>query len=268
MSELFLSALMAQLNYIHIKIRDRFMFCAVGTTVLYVSTHSSTWFIINMTFERFYSIIRPHKAASFNTVKKAKIIIVSILFLSTICSIPMLFLTTPDGNICVVYVRGMDHLAAKMYYWADQVVAFLFPFIALLTMNTVIIHTLRKRSSLLLTRSDKQDEGQGQNQGHSSKMKTSDKQIIIMLLLVTFGFLILMTPTYGMTYFSAFIDFSISPKLYAGFLLVWSIGQKTYYTNFGINFYLYVISGHKFRSDLLKLFKSVCPSLSTVVASM
>ena len=105
-----------------------------------------------------------------------------------------------------------------------------------------------------------------------------------MLLLVTFGFLILMTPTYGMTFFPAFIDFSSSPKLYAGFLLVWSIGQKTYYTNFGINFYLYVISGHKFRSDLLKLFKSVCPckkrhnsgmtaiskssSLSTVVASV
>ena len=175
----FLSALMAQLNYIHIKIRDRFMFCAVGTTVLYVSTQSSSWFIISMTFERFYSIIRPHKAASVNTVKKAKIIIVSILFLSTICSIPMLFLTTPDGNICVVYVRGMDHLAAKMYYWADQVVGFIFPFIALLTMNTVIIHTLRKRSTLLLTRSETLDEGQGQNQGHSSKMKSSEKQIII-----------------------------------------------------------------------------------------
>ena len=131
-------------------------------------------------------------------------------------------------------------------------------------MNTVIIHTLRKRSTLFLTRSETldvgqgQNQGQGHNQGHSSKMKSSEKQIIIMLLLVTFGFLILMTRTYGMTFFPAFIDFSSSPKLYAGFLLVWSIGQKTYYTNFGINFYLYVISGHKFRS----------PSYLQVIISM
>ena len=57
-------------------------------------------------------------------------------------------------------------------------------------MNSVIIHTLRKRSKLMLTRSDTQiegqghNEGQGQNEGHSSKMKSSDKQIVAMLLLV------------------------------------------------------------------------------------
>ena len=76
---------------------------------------------------------------------------------------PVLFLTTREGNICVVYVKGMDHLAGKMYYWTDQVVRFAFPFIALLIMNTVIIHTLHIRSSLLLTRSDTHDEGQGQS---------------------------------------------------------------------------------------------------------
>ena len=111
----------------------------------------------------------------------------------------------------------------------------------------------------MLTRSDKYDEGQGQNQGHSSKMKSSEKQIIIMLLLVTFGFLILMTPSYGMILYNVFVDFSSSSKLYAGFILFMSIGEKTFYTNFGINFYLYVISGSKFRSDLLKLFQNLCP---------
>ena len=252
------SALMTQLNYIKVQIHDRFLFFAVETAVLFVSTHSSTFFIISMTFERFYSIIRPHKVASFNTIRRAKIIIISIVIISTVYSVPVLFLTTPEGNICVVYVKGMDYLAGKMYYWTDQVIGFVFPLIALLIMNSVIIHTLRKRSTLLLTRSDTQDEGQ--NQGHSSKMKSSEKQIIIMLLLVTFGFLILTTPTYGMSFYTAlFAEVVRSPKLSAGFLLFQSIGQKTYFTNFGIYFYLYVISGHKFRSDLRKLFTSLCP---------
>ena len=166
-------------------------------------------------------------------------------------------MTGRNGTTCVPYSKGTDHFAGKLYYWSDQVVGFGFPFVALLTMNTVIIHTLRKRSGLLIARTETQ--GEGHNEGHSSKLKSSEKQIIIMLLLVTFGFLILMTPSYGMTLYTVFVDFSSSPKLYAGFLLFMSIGQKTFYTNFGINFYLYVISGSKFRSDLLKLFQTFCP---------
>ena len=212
-----------------------------------------------MTFERFYSIIRPHKAASVNTIKKARVIIVCIVIISALYSVPHLFMTGRDGTTCTPYAKGTDLFAGKVYFWSDQILGFTFPFIALLTMNTVIIHTLCKRSKILLTRSDTQDEVQGQSQGHSSKMKSSEKQIIIMLLLVTFGFLILMTPSYGMILYNVFVDFSSSPKLYAGFILFMSIGEKTFYTNFGINFYLYVISGSKFRSDLLKLFQNICP---------
>ena len=59
-------------------------FCSVSITVLSAATDSSTWLILGMTFERFYSIIRPHKAASFNTVKKAKITIMCIVVISTL----------------------------------------------------------------------------------------------------------------------------------------------------------------------------------------
>ena len=208
-----------------------------------------------MTFENFYSIIRPHKAASFNTVKRAKVIIVCIVVISVLYSLPLFFMTGRDGTTCVPYSKGTDHFAGKLYFWSDQIVGFGFPFVALLTMNTVIIHTLRKRSSLLIARTETQSEGH--NEGYSSKMKNSEKQIIIMLLLVTFGFLILMTPSYGMTLYTVFVDFSRSPKLYAGFLLFMSIGQKAFYTNLCINLYLYVISGSKFRSDLSKLFQNV-----------
>ena len=195
---------------------------------------------------------------SINTVKRAKIIIICIVIISTVYSVPVLFLTTPEGNICVVYVKGMDYLAGKMYYCMDQVVGFVFPFIALLIMNSVIIHTLCKRSKILLTRSDIQGEGQVQNQGHSSKMKSSDKQIVAMLLLVTFGFLILMTPVYVISFYSEFVDFTSSPKAYAEFYLFMNFAKETFCTNSAINFYLYVISGQKFRSDLLKLFKRFC----------
>ena len=50
-----------------------------------------------MTFDKFYSIIRPHKAASFNTVKR-EITIIFIVIFSFLYNIPHLFLTQSMDN--------------------------------------------------------------------------------------------------------------------------------------------------------------------------
>ena len=51
-----------------------------------------------------------------------------------------------------------------------------------------------------------------------------------------------------------FVNYKKSPRSIARFYLSHSIMQKAYYTNYSINFILYVISGKKFRSDLVRLF--------------
>ena len=219
---------MVQLSHLNVRIPpDQETVCAVSMTVVSAATDSSTWFILAMTFERFYSIIRPHKAASFNTIKRARVIIVCIVVIFVLYSVPLFFMTSSDGTTCIPYAKGTDHPAGKVYYWSDQFIVFYFPFVALLAMNSVIIYTLRKRSTLLLTKSEGEGHGdqniQSQGQGHSSKMKNSEKQIIIMLLLVTFVFLTMLIPTYGMTFYTIFVDFSSSPKLYAGFFLFLSV---------------------------------------------
>ena len=194
-----------------------------------------------MTFDRFYSIIRPHKAASFNTVKRAKVTIICIVIFSIIFNIPNLYTITNEARECVPIVKG---IAKIFYYWVTHVVNFIIPFVSLLTMNSVIIHTLRTRSSKTL-----RSEDQGQ------KMKSSEKHIYAILLLVAFSFFILVTPPHAFLLYSAFVDYTKSPKAFAEFYLLYNIVHKLYFTNNGINFFLYVISGEKFRTDLVKLFK-------------
>ena len=77
-----------------------------------------------------------------------------------------------------------------------------------------------------------------------------------MLLLVTFAYLIFVTPstTYRMLYMFV-ADKINSPKMYAGYYLFYHIAQKMFSTNNAINFFLYVMSGQRFRDDLVKLFK-------------
>ena len=99
------------------------------------------------------------------------------------------------------------------------------------------------------------NKGQGQNADHATKMKSSENQMFVLLLLVSFAFLICSISHYSLLLYINLVDYRKSPALLAGFHLFHSIGQKAYYTNYGINFYLYIISGQKFRSDVVNLFK-------------
>ena len=215
----------------------------------------STLLILNMTFDRFYSIIRPHKASSFNTIKRAKITIAFAVVISMVFNIPHWFVTLNDGWLCLPFGNRliMTRWYSQFYYWVSFAVQYAIPFVSLLSMNGVIIHTLRNRMRPVKPRNEVQGHGQGQ--GQNSKIKSSEMQIYIILLLVTFGFLILTTPGYMFFLINLVYDFRKSPKVFAGYHLYTNAAQKMHYTNHGINFFLYVTSGQKFRSDLKNLFR-------------
>ena len=237
-------------------------YCKIANAVLLASTLCSTLFILSMTFGRFYSIIRPHKAASFNTYRKAKITILSIILFSFSYNFPHFIFTGHDGKRCPPYGRALDYAIGQFYYWFSAVISFFLPFVLLLIMNSVIIHTLRKRSSSNIISSDKvkRVQGQSHNEGESQKNKISETQIYTILLLITFGFLTLTTPYYSFFLYVIVYDFEQSPREFAGYNLFYNFARQTYYTNHAINFYLYVISGQKFRADLLALFRGLVHS--------
>ena len=162
-----------------------------------------------------------------------------------------MFISSVQGRQCLPYGTAMGKPYGKFYYWLSFVISYAFPFVLLLSMNSVIIHKIRNRSKFMVKQSGNEDQGQGQTK--VTKMKNSDKQVYAILLLVTFGFLILTSPGYLFFLFIMVVDFTTSPKVFAGYYLFYNIAQKLHYTNHGINFFLYVISGQKFKTDLLNL---------------
>ena len=227
-------------------------YCCLMVFFTFSSFLCSTYILIAVTFERFYSIIRPLNASSFNTVKRARIIIIcAFMFGFTYC-IPYLFIAGNEGKFCVVNRYASGNILGELYHWLTETCIFIFPFLSLLIMNSVIIHTLRKRSKLKILETSGENQGEGQQQ----KIKHSEKQIVIMLLLVTFVFLILNIPTRALVFY---LNFSTgdTPYYYAGLNLFFHIGDKSYVTNHAINFFLYVMSGQKFRTDLKNLFFSM-----------
>ena len=220
-----------------------------------------------MTFERLYSILVPHKAASFNTVKRAKITIACSVIFRFLYNVPQLYTTNTRGKSCVPFGKAVASVGGQSYQWSSTIINFIFPFVFLLIMNSFIIHTIRMRSEMLQTRS----ASQGSNSAQGNKMKISEVQIFVILLLVTFGFLALTTPAYAMYFYVMFVDYEQSAYLLAGFSLFYSVAQKAFYTNYGINFFFYVISRSKFRTDLVALFKKsklISNSLSESITQM
>ena len=230
---------------------NQYWYCTLAITVLFTSFLCSTLLILSMTFDRFYSIIRPHKAASFNTIKRAKVTIIGIIIFSILYNIPHLFISDHENWQCLPYGKATGKSYGEFYYWFSFVINYALPFMLLLSMNSVIIHKIRRRT-LLSYKRNISNAVTGQN----SKTKNSEAQIFAILLLVTFGFLILTTPGYLLFLFIMLVNFFASPKIFAGYYLFYNVSQKLHYTNHGINFFLYVISGQKFRSDLMRLFVS------------
>ena len=251
------SGLTSYLNVIHDMYMPpgRYGYWVISNASIFTAFLCSNLLILSMTFERFYSIIRPHKAASFNTVERAKITIVVIVIFTISYNVPHLFISSVQGRQCLPYGTAMGKPYGEFYYWLSFVISYALPFVLLLTMNSVIIHKIRNRSNFMVKQSGNEGQGQNKSKTKLTTMKTSDKQVYAILLLVTFGFLILTTPGYLLFLFIMVVDFRTSLKLFAGYYLFYNVAQKMHYTNHGINFFLYVISGQKFRTDLLNLFK-------------
>lgn len=113
-------------------------------------------------------------------------------------------------------------------------------------MNTLIIYKIRKRGKYFA----KQDDSGGKSQD----MKSKEAELTAMLLLVTFAFMILVSPIY-----MAYLVYMVmspyeSPPSFANYMLVAQVCAKTHLTSSGINFYLYCIGGSKFRQDLRAIF--------------
>ena len=81
-----------------------------------------------------------------------------------------------------------------------------------------------------------------------------DNQLTIMLLLVTFTFLLLTLLLYVRYLLAIFWNYSGSVKHYADYLLLAHLSNRFFYMNSACNFFLYCISGNKFRHDVIALF--------------
>ncbi len=226
--------------------------CKVIAFLVLMSLQNTTYQVLLMTIDKFIAIKWPHKAATYSTPRRAKITLVCVHIFVLLYNIPHLFISGLKANICIAYLK--PGLFTPIHSWLSFVLNFIVPFSLLFFINLVIIQQV-KRSHQRFGERNTSTEVQSDNNPAQQRLKTQknvENQLTRMLVLVTSLFLILLVPTYVRFIFLT-IFVTDTPEKQAAAILLYHISAKLYNTSSGLNFFLYCISGQKFRSDLKEL---------------
>ena len=227
---------------------------------------NSTFQVIAMTLDKYVAIKWPHKAATYSTPKKAKMTVIIIHICVVIFNLPHLYMSQLTDGICLGYSNGGT--ITKVYSWFTFVINAIIPLTSLIYMNGVIIQKVRSSRKQFGFGEDTQnhDPSNVATAKRQKTMKNTENQLTIMLLLVTTLFLILMIPTYIRFLYTTFVIRDSLPK-YVSVVFFYHLSHKLYHTNNGINFFLYCISGQKFRNDLKEILSCNGESVPAIVLS-
>ena len=242
--------------------------CKFAAYLINFSLQSSTYQVLAMTFDKYVAIKWPHRAATYSTPKRAKLILISVFLFALVYNSPHLYASSLVGGLCLAYVVGGT--ITKVFSWVTFLFNGLIPFPILIYMNSVILHKIKISKKMF--RSNDTGRNIYANKVMDTRqrtMKSAENQLTIMLLLVTMLFLILLIPTYIRFIYLTFVERD-TPSKYASSMLFFQVTYKLYTTNSGINFFLYCLSGQKFRNDvkeiLCAIVKCCGPSLIEITS--
>ena len=163
---------------------------------------------------------------------------------------------------CVSYAAGGVY--AKIYSWLTFFLNGVIPLTSLIAMNSTIVHEVRKSHNRFRNHESVKELANPNfaGQGRHRPRKSVENQLTVMLLLVTTLFLVLLIPTYVRFLYFTSVNRD-TPEKQATATLFLHLSTRLYFTNSGINFFLYCISGKKFRKDLKKLLPFAASGIKT-----
>ena len=232
--------------------------CRIRVWVTYAFGQISAWILVSMTIHRTLSIVWPHKMKNHLSERNAKKTVVLIVSFCTLSNAHILYghsLVAKDKGqkaFCFFTYVGERYgeFFNRVWVWEDMVVAVFLPFACLLVTNTVLI---RKVGQSLRETRDSLAEGR------SDPFASRDKKLssmTITLIAMSVAFLLLTSPVslYMILERTLAYDTEHNIRLRAESELAVSTGVVLWFTNVAINFYLYCLTGARYRAAFVTLF--------------
>ena len=233
----------------------------------------------------------PLNVVAWCNARRAKVVSGVILVVALVVNVPFsIYHHVKNKTVCAMGTPGSA--LSFVFPWITVVVGFVVPFVSLTSMNAVIIMAIRNRrrhmaryaperprdtaETIEMSESgtgsnqdppqnqsgtgSNQDPQQNQSrdtkqQSHPKPMTSRDRNAIVTLLLVSFTFLLLSTPHFVKVALFSVTNGTSTLSRQADYSLLFQVSRKLYFTNNACNFFLYCLSGTKFRNDVARLFR-------------
>lgn len=232
--------------------------CKLWYYAISVPAVYSNYVLAGVSLERCIAIVAPLRSRRFLTRTNAAIYLLVTLFALAAYLTYSLFLNHQkiyydiEGNkmmYCTFDDNGL--FVATVRPWSDLIIRTLVTGTVIVCSNVVIIHYL------LLAR-HKRQKYLSEDRGDTS-IEDNFSATAAMLVSISVAFVIIMTPVHVMYILNDVYPLSASTADHGAAVvrLMWAIVIALSYLNNAINFYLYVISGKYFRSELLSMARGV-----------
>lgn len=219
--------------------------CKVNLFVVYFSMHISSWTLVCLTAERFLKVKFPFHYITSNVSKKMMIVYI-VVFITCILVNCHFFGT----NALVEYQNKQQCNNTSIEYYIfeekyfsiiDLVILSVIPFILMFSMNFVIGDVLRKSQKF---RTNVQLKNQ------SGKFNKKSKRLTRMLFFTSMYFLCSTFPISALFVLDSYLPRISTDQLKTQLNLATTIFYLLQFTNYGVNFFIYVTINKHFRRYL------------------
>ncbi|XP_052105746.1 probable G-protein coupled receptor 139 [Mytilus californianus] len=219
--------------------------CKIHVFLTYFSLQFTAWILVAVTIDRCISVKLPLKAMYYCTLRRSRFVVVSIAILLIMLNGHLLFTTDFQDEIC-----QFDSFSVSAWPFIDFAVYCFFPFTIMLICNVLIIRTSIKSFKRFSSIKENTLPKNLAYQANSRRQHNRNSNMTAMLLSVNISFLVCTLPV-SVYYICETFYMEADPSL---MYLLEAISSLLMYLNNAISFFLYCLSGTKFRKELVKMF--------------
>ena len=221
--------------------------------VISIFIMTSTWITVTMSTERYLAICHPLYSRKVLTLRRTKIAIVSVFFLSALFNLPMFWrwaITEKSCNGSTMYALGQEILFhsdtfdhAYRATWA--VMGNFVPLILLLFFNVCLMREIHKSYAM-------RKHMNGSSSVHAQNDHEASNRVTITLIAIVVMFFILVAPSEILKHLAYLFGKNLGANYtYMTIEIITNVMQTI---NFSANFILYCIINPSFRKTMKEMF--------------
>ena len=243
------------------------MMCSLVTFLLNVVLNLAAWLIVLTTVDRFVAVWLPLQAAAVCRRRRARVAVLALVLIAAAAS-GHLFWTTglyqSGGGKWLYCGPAPDSYFMRLSHQFEYIKLAsysLVPFAIILGLNVAIVVRLRcsrPAAGILQRGISGVYGGGGVGDGGQQQQSAVTSRLTYMLLAVSLTWLVLSTPfALHMLVGGALLDVNDDLSR-ARYRLIRTVCFQLMYANHAVNFFLYCVTGRKFRHELRDVYVELC----------